>query len=111
MASKPASSTAGRAGRHSAHVRCRHEGQILPAHRAGSSILAPSQEWKILRIALERDEIRLNRHACACHHKSGLPDLWLLIVRNSGKPEFRWHPRFKWRAKSKTWMAGTSPAM
>jgi hypothetical protein len=26
-------------------------------------------------------------------------------------PDFRWHPRLKGRASSKTWMAGTSPAM
>ena len=35
----------------------------------------------------------LIRHGRACHRKSGLPDLRHLIVRNSGKPEFRCHPR------------------
>src|SRR5262249_38657698 len=34
-----------------------------------------------------------SRHAQSCHRKSGLPDLRHSMLRNSGKPEFRWHPR------------------
>src|SRR5262245_48609537 len=36
---------------------------------------------------------RTRRHARACRCQSGLPDLQFLIMRKSGGPDFRWHPR------------------
>src|SRR5262245_58231960 len=39
------------------------------------------------------------RHGRACHRKSGLPDLRHSGLRNSGKPEFRCHPRLALREK------------
>jgi hypothetical protein len=55
----------------------------------------------------------LRRHARACQSKSDLSDLVspFLTLRNSGKPELRWHPRLAAVPRHKTWMAGTSPAM
>jgi len=54
---------------------------------------------------------RSHCHARACHHKSGVPDLWRIFTRKSAKADFRGHPRLNGAAISKTWMAGTSPAM
>src|SRR5437667_212443 len=51
----------------------------------------------------------LTRHGRACHHKSGLPDLWRSNMRNSGKPELRCHPRLVFTRK--TWMPGTRSGM
>src|SRR5215471_2660380 len=53
----------------------------------------------------------LIRHGRARACKSGLPDLQLVIMRKSGTPDFRWHPRLHDIAAGKTWMAGINPAM
>src|SRR6185503_20404820 len=53
----------------------------------------------------------LRRHGRACHRKSGLPDLRQIIARNSGRPEFRCHPRLWLRMVAKTWMPATSAGM
>ena len=46
------------------------------------------------------------------HRKSGLPDLRHQLVRTSGKPEVRCHPRLSVARRSqKTWMPGTRPGM
>ena len=47
------------------------------------------------RVATRYDKLAANYLAFVqlCHRKSGLPDVRQPIVRNSGKPEFRCHPR------------------
>src|SRR5215471_13691386 len=47
----------------------------------------------------------LIRHARPRACKSGLPDLQRVIMRKSGTPDFRWHPRLHDIAAGKTWMA------
>src|SRR5262245_51911249 len=36
---------------------------------------------------------KTRRHGRTCHRKSGLPDLRQYLMRKSGKPDFRCHPR------------------
>ena len=43
----------------------------------------------------------LSRHGRTCHSKSGIPDLLLVKMRKSGKPDFRCHPRLSFRPRYK----------
>jgi len=53
-----------------------------------------SAGWSLARQKIVGEMPALSRrHGRACHRKSGLPDLRHLIVRNSGLPELRCHPR------------------